>query len=177
MRQGQLFRRATSGRVVWAAAFATVSGVGAMTARADTFTYVGGNYTQNFDHLQATAQTYSFAGNGPFNPPDDGNPAALTGWQYGKVGGSGTNSIFRIDNGASNSGASSQAADRAGDVCFEILVLRLELHTRQPQRGDEDASQHRQHECSDRNVIGPCLHQLTFSVASAARPRTPAKYS
>jgi hypothetical protein len=58
--------------------------------------------------------------------------------------------------------ARAQATDWAGDVRFKVLVLRFELHARQPQGSDEDASQHSQHECSDRNVIGPCLHQHTF---------------
>src|SRR5213592_1124986 len=88
------------------AAVATISGVGAMTARGDTFTYAGGNYTQNFDRLLSTAATFSFAAAGPFNVPDDGGAggaAALTGWQYSRV--AGTASKFTIDNGSNLSGS------------------------------------------------------------------------
>src|SRR5438034_9663662 len=98
--------RIASGRIICMAAVATVSGVGAMTARGDTFTYTGGNYTQNFDRLQNTAQTYSFAATGPFNVPDDGGAggaAALTGWQHSRVTGSATK--FTIDDGNGFSGS------------------------------------------------------------------------
>src|SRR5438876_3619077 len=94
-----------SGRIICMAAVATISGVAATTARADSFTYTGGTYTQNFDRLQVTAQTYSFATAGPFNVPDDGGvggAAALTGWQYSRVAGSATK--FTIDNGSGISG-------------------------------------------------------------------------
>src|SRR5439155_347981 len=123
-RQGRL----TSGQIICMAAVATISGVAATTARADSFTYTGGTYTQNFDHLQVTAQTYSVTTTGPFNVPDDGNPSALTGWQYSRVAGSATK--FTIDNGSGISGSAySYGATGATERALGSLASRTSTPT------------------------------------------------
>jgi hypothetical protein len=71
------------------------------------YSVTGSTYFQNFDSLPNTG-TFSFAGlgNGPRYLADCPVAAKnVTGWQFGKTGGSGTNLIFNFNNGASTSGA------------------------------------------------------------------------
>lgn len=80
--------------------------------------YTGGVYSQDFNGLPNTS-TFSFTGNGPFNfTAAPLNVASMTGWQFAKVDGSGTNAIFLVGTGSANSGAtysfgSTAATERA----------------------------------------------------------------
>lgn len=67
--------------------------------------YSGGSYTQNFDTLP-TSGTFALSGAGPhafdsapFNAMD------LGGWHLAKFGGTGTNALFNISTGTSNTGS------------------------------------------------------------------------
>jgi hypothetical protein len=91
-----------------------------LTTGGVSYSSTGGTYTQNFNGLPNTGafNTTGF-GSGPFYlsecPVGSGN---LSGWQYGRTGGTGTDVKFNFDNGSATTGAvysygTSAASDRA----------------------------------------------------------------
>ena len=100
-----------------------------------TVSFAGGVYTQNFDTLPSTG-TFTFTGNGPFalsgaTPPAGVNATGLTGWSFSNYGGTGTNALFKFDDGTSNAGSvvsygTTAASDRAlGSVASAAQVGRF----------------------------------------------------
>ncbi len=80
--------------------------------------YTGGVYSQNFNGMPNSG-TYTFTGAGPFNfTAVPLSVATMTGWQFAKVDGSGSNAIFLVGTGSGNGGAtysfgSTASTDRA----------------------------------------------------------------
>jgi autotransporter-associated beta strand protein len=66
--------------------------------------FTGTDYTQLFDTLPFTGANPTYTGAGPFDVPTS-DSLTLAGWSFYKSGGSGTNALFRIDNGTLTSGS------------------------------------------------------------------------
>jgi autotransporter-associated beta strand protein len=67
--------------------------------------FVGAQYDQDFNSLPASG-TFTLSGNGPFNLSAAPIQAfGLSGWQFGKLTGSGANAVFRVDDGDGNTGS------------------------------------------------------------------------
>jgi autotransporter-associated beta strand protein len=68
--------------------------------------FTGAQYNQDFNSLPATpGPSISMGGNGPFDL--SAGPifaSGLTGWQFGKIGGSGSSALFRTDDGSASQG-------------------------------------------------------------------------
>jgi DNA/RNA endonuclease G (NUC1) len=96
--------------------------------------YSGGVYSQNFDTLPNTG-TFTLASNGPIRLDDSAgiNATGLGGWTFAKYAGSGSVALFRVDNGASNSGSiysygATSGPDRAlGSLSSGSTVSRFGL--------------------------------------------------
>ncbi len=94
--------------------------------------YTGGTYTQDFNTLPNSG-TYTLSGAGPIAlDAAPINAAGMAGWSIGLVpGSSGTNTLFRVDTGASNSGSAysygaSAATNRAlGSVASGTTISRF----------------------------------------------------
>jgi len=72
-----------------------------------TYTTAGSLYFQNFDGLpnSGVASDFPFTGAGPFNLSSSPiNGTNLTGWQFYKTAGSGSNAVFSTGTGSNNNG-------------------------------------------------------------------------
>ena len=98
--------------------------------------YGGGTYNQNFDTLPS-AGTFTFSGAGPFAldaaAPNGVGASGLVGWTIVKASGTGTNALFNVGSGTSNSGSiysfgAASATDRAlGSIASGSTVSRFGL--------------------------------------------------
>ncbi len=113
--------------------------VGAMSPTAFAVTpvaYDGSPITEDFDALPSSGTPPAFVGIGPFDVPE------LDGWSFLKFAGSGTNALFSISNGTSNSGSLysygvAESSDRAlgalgsgsGSYQFGLTLLNSTVDT------------------------------------------------
>lgn len=82
--------------------------------------FTGSDYTQDFDTLpnSGTNPLITGLGRGPLDVPTSTEGVSLAGWSFSNPTGSGSNAVFRYDDGISNSGAvysygTSGATDRS----------------------------------------------------------------
>ncbi len=77
--------------------------------------FTGAQYHQDFNSLPAIG-TFTLTGAGPFDLSTAPiHAGGLTGWQFGKLTGSGANAIFRVDDGGGNVGSVYSYGHAAGD--------------------------------------------------------------
>lgn len=105
----------------------------ATSAEAAPLSYSGGTYAQNFDGLPTNVSNASqvVSGKGPHEFTAVTGASGLTGWQFGNLGGSSSNTEFRSHDGSlggsSGRGVLSHGTDGATDRALGIQVTSNQI--------------------------------------------------